>query len=225
MGSSWSHKEKRKHTQRSLKWFFTRLQKTLDRAREKSDESWNNWIESTSTEKIQSIMDNIDSFRSVLSSIVEDPSGNIEQLTKLKEWVNQFYSVVYEFEESQKPQEEIVEEEEVVEETKERASEGGETFNFDGSYELGFLMKKIEAFQELVSKGEHLKASIIADDINEIVNNFDPRIYLPKVFAGFYGTLSETIEEIGMCWDESRDTLVWETLKNHYKTDLDGFKK
>jgi hypothetical protein len=84
------------------------------------------------------------------------------------------------------------------------------------------LRDKLRAFEILVEKKEFRKAALVADDVQQIVEHFDPRSYFPEVFAGFSARLSKNIASLAEHWEE-RDTVAWKAMGQFYQVDLDGF--
>ena len=84
------------------------------------------------------------------------------------------------------------------------------------------LCAKLRAFEALIEKKQFRKAALVADDVQQIVEHFDPRSYFPEVFAGFSAQLSKNIMALAEHWDE-RDSMAWKALAQFYQVDLDGF--
>ena len=84
------------------------------------------------------------------------------------------------------------------------------------------LCAKLRAFEALVEKKQFRKAALVADDVQQIVEHFDPRSYFPEVFSGFSAHLSKNIAALAEHWDE-RDSVAWKALAQFYQVDLDGF--
>ena len=53
------------------------------------------------------------------------------------------------------------------------------------AYPLQQLLLKLGCFQSLLSGEEHFKASIVALDINHLLENFDAKLYFPELFRAF----------------------------------------
>lgn len=87
---------------------------------------------------------------------------------------------------------------------------------------LTALQAKLHAFQRLVARGAFAKAAVVANDLRGIVDNFDPVVYLPSLFAPYFKTLHRSIEELVPYWDAT-DSASWHALDQFYRTDLDGF--
>jgi hypothetical protein len=88
-----------------------------------------------------------------------------------------------------------------------------------GYYEL---VDKLEAFRRLIEKREMIKASVVADDVMHIIDNFDPRTYFPDMFADFSEKLSVHVQELSPHWDE-RESIAWKAMVQFYRVDLRRF--
>jgi hypothetical protein len=90
------------------------------------------------------------------------------------------------------------------------------------SDKMDLFNKKLEAFELLVKKMEYRKAGLVADDIAQCIENFNPIHYFPKLFVNHFLLLSENMqalhEEI-----EDRDSIFRKTLEKLYHADLDIF--
>lgn len=84
------------------------------------------------------------------------------------------------------------------------------------------LIKKLKTFEQLAEKGEFLKAALVSSDISQILAQFDPCYYFPKLFSNYFNLLarhSSSIAELS----EQQESLEWKALDRLYKTDLDQF--
>jgi hypothetical protein len=84
------------------------------------------------------------------------------------------------------------------------------------------LVEKLDAFRTLIEKRELLKASVVADDLMQTIENFDPRTYFPEMFADFSEELSRHIDELAPPWAE-RETMSWKAMVQFYRVDLRRF--
>ena len=62
----------------------------------------------------------------------------------------------------------------------------------------------------------------MADDVNNTIENFDPRTFFPRVFASFTRTLALNIEQVAEA-EDMRETPAWKAMEAFYHTDMDGF--
>lgn len=90
------------------------------------------------------------------------------------------------------------------------------------SYRFLELARKLRAFESLVEARQFRRAALVADDLQQIIEHFDPRSYFPEVFAGFSALLSENIAELAGHWEE-RESIGWKALGQFYQTDLERF--
>ena len=216
--------KKEKHAQRSLTWFFEQSLQSLQYRSEKRDPVWEQWQKEMSREEVNGIVQSCDAFRKALVAAIGE-SPHQEQISKLVSWLKDFEQTL--------PAPEIAEE---VPNEEQSAAGGGSNqqagntstsgqpmgVSIEASYPLQLLMKKIDAFEQLVQRGDFSKAAIVADDINTIIANFDPRIYFPQTLAKYYRQLSTSIEAIAPCW-EAKESITWQVTAQFYQVDLDGF--
>ncbi|EYF05019.1 type VI secretion system protein IglI family protein [Chondromyces apiculatus] len=93
---------------------------------------------------------------------------------------------------------------------------------FMASHPLLELLAKLQAFEALVERGEMGKAAIVADDVQQLIEGFDPRLYFPEIFVRFSALLSD---HIGLLSEhlEERDSVAWKARRQFYLVDLEGF--
>ena len=90
------------------------------------------------------------------------------------------------------------------------------------SVALESFMRKLEAFEVLVARGDMGKAAIIAQDVRKIVERFDPRVYLPALLAPHFRLLSTNIGQIAPFMGAEGDP-AWQAMEQLYQVDLDAF--
>jgi hypothetical protein len=84
------------------------------------------------------------------------------------------------------------------------------------------LSNKLRAFEILIEKGQQEKAALVADDVLQTLDAFDPRLYFPELFARFSGLVSTNIGSLSTHWQQ-KDSVEWKALTQYYKVDLKGF--
>jgi hypothetical protein len=113
-------------------------------------------------------------------------------------------------------------------EIKEEAIQEDETQETQSSHEfyetpeMMNLIKKLKTFEKLSEKGEFLKAALVSNDISQILAQFDPCFYFPKLFSTYFNLLarhSSSIAELS----QNQESLEWKALEKLYKIDLDQF--
>jgi hypothetical protein len=87
---------------------------------------------------------------------------------------------------------------------------------------LASLRNKLHGFQVLVQRGELAKAAIVARDVQQIIERFDPVEFLPSLFAGYFRTMNRHLDELLPHLGEP-DGTPWQVLSRLYQADLDGF--
>jgi hypothetical protein len=91
-----------------------------------------------------------------------------------------------------------------------------------GSPALAALQTKLAGFQTLVARGELAKAAIVASDVRAALASFDPVAYFPSMFAAYFKTLHEIIDELGPYLDQA-DLPSWHALDSYYRADVRAF--
>ncbi|WP_304984928.1 type VI secretion system protein IglI family protein, partial [Corallococcus sp. CA047B] len=87
---------------------------------------------------------------------------------------------------------------------------------------LAQLVRKLSAFEALVAREDFVKASVIAVDVLATVERFDPRVYLPMLFSGFFNGLSQHADAIEPLL-HGTESLGFRALDQLYRVDLDAF--
>ena len=64
------------------------------------------------------------------------------------------------------------------------------------SHTFSELLQKLRAFEALVAKGRHEKAAVVAADVQQLISQFDPRMYFPELFSEFAALMSDNVNTI-----------------------------
>jgi len=91
-----------------------------------------------------------------------------------------------------------------------------------GSPALAALQAKLAGFQDLVARGELAKAAVVASDVRALLANFDPVVFFPAIFAGYFKALHHVVDELTPYLD-SADQPAWHALDSYYRADMHGF--
>jgi hypothetical protein len=83
-------------------------------------------------------------------------------------------------------------------------------------------LRKLAAFETLVERAQMAKAAIVAAELNEIFEHFDPRVYFPAILAPYFRALNEHIEELAPHLNRASDP-VCQAQQQLYGVDLDAF--
>jgi len=60
------------------------------------------------------------------------------------------------------------------------------------------------------------------DDINNIIANFDPKVYFPRLFTRFSLQFAANINEL-TAFEEHKSSVEWQAMQELYKVDLESF--
>ena len=230
-------KKREKHIQTILTWIMKQLIKKLQYEEGKEGGPYEAWMSEVSSDQVQEALDAGDELRRVLGPVLEDAAGPVlDGLMKITDWLTAFRRLVYkepEPEDEEEPDE--WEEEEADEEIEEEAREEvrKEVFvsappvqedvtGVEGSYHLKLLMRKLDAFDRLIAQEKFPLAALVADDINTIIANFDPKVYFPKLFTGFSLQFARHVNELAS-YEEYKGSVGWQAMEELYKVDLDSF--
>jgi len=216
-------KNREKHAQTSLNWLFRQLLKKFQYEEGKDSDVYQQWIAEVSSEEVQEALDASEDLQKALGVALEDmASPLLDGLSKVNDWLKAFQKVVY-----REP--EVEEEAELATEAEAKQMAAPASLGFgdeaviaEGSYHLQLLLRKMKAFERLIEKEEFNKAAIVADDINDVIANFDPRIYFPKIFSRYSLLRALKIADIS-AFEEYKGSVEWQTMQDLYKVDLDSF--
>jgi hypothetical protein len=215
-------KNREKHAQTSLNWFLRQLVKKMQYEEGKDSDVYQQWVAEVSSDEVQEALDASEELQGAFGTALEDQAESLlDGLSKVKEWLSTFQRLVYrepELEEEIEPAE--AEPAEMVAPV--GAPIADVAVSAEGSYHLQLLLRKMEVFARLIEKEEFAKAAIVADDINQIIADFDPRIYFPKMFSRHSLLLAVNIGQLNAS-EEYKGSLEWQTMQDLYKVDLDSF--
>ncbi len=90
------------------------------------------------------------------------------------------------------------------------------------SHKFNELLQKLRAFEALVAKGRHDRAAVVAADVQQLIQSFDPRAYFPELFSEFAALMSDHVGTI-TAHMEMRESPSWNALDQFYRVDLKAF--
>ena len=230
-------KNREKHIQTILNWLMKQLIKKLQREEAKNTSIYEGWISEVSSDQVQEALDAGEDLRRALGPVLEDAAGPVlDGLMKVNEWLTAFQRLVYR-EPEPEPEEETEDlgDEEAKEGIEEERQEAGrkeayvsiprldeDEISVEGSFHLKLLIRKLEAFDRLISAEKYSSAALIADDINSIIADFDPKVYFPKLFTRFSLRFAANINEL-VAFEEHKNSVEWQAMQELYKVDLESF--
>jgi hypothetical protein len=227
-----------------LRWLFKTMSRHLLHHEKLKDEEWKRWREPSNRAPIEEALSLGDPLLAACSKSL--PAGDCEQSVRpILSWLQQHLSAVpaeaSPAEEApladvpdsdEEPEEELNEDPEAKEPAPEtqrrpaaartRAPSSAAAPGLPISPAMELLLRKLQAFDTLVSQQDFLKAGIVAADVLGTIERFDPRIYMPTIFARFFSGLSthaETLEPML----HNTESLAFRSLDQLYRVDLDAF--
>ncbi len=213
-------KKREKHAQTSINWLIKQLAKILQHEEDKKSDNWNRWLKEVTSDDVTQIIEAGDELQKTLESILEDASKPLlEGLFKIKEWLTNLQQLVYQ---EPEPEPEVEPETESDEPKSQQPMISADDTVVAGSHHLRILLKKIEVFEQLISKEKFVMAALVAQDINDIVANFDPKVYFPGLFSKYSYLLAMNISKLSS-FDGHKKTVEWQAMKELYKVDLNSF--
>ena len=63
---------------------------------------------------------------------------------------------------------------------------------------------------------------MVASDVRAVLANFDPVVFFPTVFAGYFKVLHQVIEELTPYFERAEQP-SWNALESYYRADMRGF--
>jgi hypothetical protein len=221
-------KNKQKQAQAGLRWFLAQLIKKMQYEEKRNSDDWQNWQDNCNTDQVEAAIANCDIFRRALTANLEDKAGPlIELLSKVNAILDSFHAlakpVIEEVEEeTPTPSEESPEANTTQTPNNQQATSSNDSDDIDVNSELHKLSLKIEAFQTLCRQGDFTKASIVTEDLEDIIANFTPQKYFPQSFSQYFAALAVNAAELSPHWQE-RNTLGWQALERLYQVDPESF--
>ena len=223
-------KKRERHAQVGLNWMIKQLAKILEYEENRQGDAWNQWMREITSEDVEQIIKTLDDVQTALSLKLEDAARPLQEgLLRIKKWLTNFQQLVYQEPETvESPEIEIeavdspLPENDMVTSDTPPPVANMSDIESGGSYHLNMLLKKLKAFDKLIHQKNYAMAAMVADDIDNIISDFDPKIYFPELFASYSFLRARNISEISS-FNEQRQTLEWQALLDLYKIDLDRF--
>lgn len=215
--------KREKNFQNSLGWMFRQLLKKLQYEESKNSPLWQQWQSTVTADELEDILEAGETFQRAISQQLTDDAGPVLDLwSKITQWLKALQRLVY-----RPPEPEPVEAKETAvdaTETSNTVATGSKTggLEIEVSYQMNLLLEKLAAFEQLLEQEKFPRAALVADDINLIVANFDPKLYFPKAFKTFARLNALNFAELSV-YSEQRDAPEWQAMQEWYKVDLDSF--
>ena len=212
--------EKRdRYAKGSLSWLLSQVRVDLQTVELAADDNWKNWIQNFSIENLDELQKLLTELGHVIREVLSDENSGdpSSKITELSIWLSELAQKL--------PKPEVSEDESSSDKEEKVARSGYGNFgsgSVTGSVHLDILMKKLALFEQVMEQGDIAKAAVIVADITEIIEQFDPRLYLPSLFSRFFSLLTPRISEVFELM-EMRDTPQFQALTSLYRVDMDAF--
>ena len=92
-----------------------------------------------------------------------------------------------------------------------------------GSLKWIMLIEKIEVLKSLIDSGRIFEASIVYNDIQNLLANFDPKEYFPEIFFPLYQKIAPFISNIHKTIDYYSSSIEWSIAEKMYNIDYNKF--
>lgn len=232
--------QREKGCQSSLTWFAKQTMKRLQREEGVQGGTWAGWIASVTPDDVETTVRRLGRLQGAVDERLGGGAAPVlDGLSKLRSWLDQFKNAVpYPEEEPEEPEVPEVREEAAASDMQPAPAAASAPppgwgvptswtppaplLAAQGSPHLALLLRKLEAFSQLVEREEFARALIVADDVNETLERFDPTLYFPsffKVFARMQALHASQLIEFA----EYRETPEWRALQTLYRIDVDEF--
>ncbi|MGH2612204.1 MAG: type VI secretion system protein IglI family protein, partial [Rhabdochlamydiaceae bacterium] len=189
---------KGKQIENSLNWFFSYLLTKIKYGEklQKEGKTFPFWEKSTtqlSPPEFSEILDTVSNFTDFIETLL--PQSLIKErvlhlykkIEELRSFgMGQEISPLMTIESTSTPSMEVVE---ITKETPQIQSTNPSSEW--ASDEMMILVKKLKVFAMLIEKKNHLKAAIVSKDITHWIQNFDPTLFFPKIFANYFVLLAK----------------------------------
>jgi hypothetical protein len=204
-------------TDGGLRWLLKLLIKHVEHHERMKDETWQRWRAPENREALEQALALSEEIFSALSRLM--PRNGCEaSFRRLTQWMEgHLQSLPAPAPTADEPEE--TEETPSQPEARAAAVAGP---SIAVSPALGQLIRKLAAFDTLVERGEFQRASVVAADVLNVMDHFDPRVYLPALFSRFFSGLSTHAEQVEPLL-QTTETLSFRALDQLYRVDLDAF--
>lgn len=173
------------------------------------------WPQSTTEERIMHLLQMIKDIRDFKEIEIQEKENRIvesEIAEPVDEVLQEELPLSKEIEEVESSLEEI---DKCVEETLQQS----ERLTSD---RMEHLVEKMKLFERLIVKNDFLKAALVAKDIDEMIENFNPLDYFPHFFSNYFSQVARNVPSLAE-YTQNANVQQMKYLENLYKTDLDLF--
>lgn len=215
---------KGRQVENSLNWFFSRLLDKLKYSEKVAKEGKDSplWEKSLdlSDKEFKALKETVFNFQDFfLKKWSQSPTK--ERVVHLGKRIEDLHALVVS-ESQEEKREDAIEEESEEKNVNIQISSPVHEETVLNSGPMQLFMLKLTTFEKLVEKKEYLKAAMVSKDISQMIEEFDPCYYFPKLFTEYFALLAKNISILADEW-QNQESLQWKSLEKLYKTDIDRF--
>jgi hypothetical protein len=210
----------------SLRWLLKLLNKHVEHHERVKDATWQRWSAASNREPLEQALTLSEEIFSAFGRVM--PRNGCEApFRRLTQWLEGHLRTLPSPAPLEEPEPEPVdepEEEDVPEQSAEapRAAPREAGPSVPVSPALAQLLNKLAAFDTLVERQDFQRATVVAADVLNLVEHFDPRVYLPALFSRFFAGLSTHAEQVEPLL-QGTESLSFRALDQLYRVDLATF--
>jgi len=204
-----------------LRWLLKMLNKHLEHHERLKDGTWQRWCASDHRAPLEQALALSEEIFSAFPRVMprNDCEAPFRRLTQWMEGHLQSLPAVAAAVEEE-PEAAVEEPEAPPERPRPAADPAGPSLPISPA--LAQLMRKLAAFDALLEQGDHQRAGVVAADVLQVLEHFDPRVYLPSLFSRFFAGLSAHAEQVEPMM-QGTESLAFRALDHLYRVDLDAF--
>jgi hypothetical protein len=212
-----------------LRWMLKVLNKHIEHHERLKDATWKRWSEASNREPLEQALTLSEEIYSAFARVM--PRNGCEApFRRLTQWLEGHLRTLPSPAPMEEPEPEPADEPEEEEFAPEQArqaeapraapKEAGPSVPVSPA--LAQLLNKLAAFDTLVERQDFQRATVVAADVLNVVEHFDPRVYLPALFSRFFAGLSTHAEQVEPLL-QGTESLSFRALDQLYRVDLATF--
>lgn len=211
----------------TLHWLFQTMAERCRYHATQHDATWQQWLSQLHPRLAGDIAQALDRLSAEMQQLVEEPRC-LGPISRLRRWVMEDLPRTRPVETpaapvvAPGPSTGAVATDNVAQASAPAAAPAAVARDAAESPAMQLLMRKLRAFETLIERGDMSKAALVASDIKQTIESFDPLVYLPGLFSTFFKLLSQSTGELLPHWEELHSP-AGQALQSFYRVDLDGF--
>jgi len=220
---------KQAHIARSVRWLLETTADTINYEQQRSTERWHIWQSKVTAATCRRVLDAMQAL--IYGAGEATVQATAESSARIARWLRDTTAQLdveearhMSSDEESKVAPEAQPPQEAAAPARLDVSAAPLTCEVRGSTKLVDLLRKLEAFENLVDRKAYERAALVGDDVMGLLDSFDPREYFPELFSQFGALLSAHVEDITPHW-QHKDSVRWRMLEQFYKVDLERFEK